>query len=378
MKSQAESNEKLSLSEYLADSSSPTTRSSASAAAEDNPTRAEEWLVASRMAHSAFSQLTVGPLNVLGAGVGSVFGIGLLEAWTQLDPVTKTSSIGKRVWFASRYAVAQILPSLIWHTQPVTSIAQLAKMPLRELANPIPLRQQLRLANLQALRGAIAGSVVLTQVLSLAQVLQSAKQHYQERVLSGREPPLSTSTSTSTSGSGTVLRLAGERSSVTEYSFRQLGRQGLFCIYERPEPSILLPPSRTGTSTTSNSTSTSKFPIYWHIPSGAYSNPLSWKGFTIPTSWLFHSKQGPSLILEADTTRGDGSSLALLDGDGSKLDLDLFGAAQAFYQLSEMRLPKWPVMEMRFPTRKYFVFCWWTTPRQNGRVVEDERQRSNR
>ena len=55
-------------------------------------TWAEEGLVFGRMAQNAISQLTVGPLHVFGAGVGCVFGIGLVEAATHLEPATSSAT----------------------------------------------------------------------------------------------------------------------------------------------------------------------------------------------------------------------------------------------------------------------------------------------
>eukprot|EP00543_Licmophora_paradoxa_P010126 CAMPEP_0202471786 /NCGR_PEP_ID=MMETSP1360-20130828/85729_1 /ASSEMBLY_ACC=CAM_ASM_000848 /TAXON_ID=515479 /ORGANISM="Licmophora paradoxa, Strain CCMP2313" /LENGTH=76 /DNA_ID=CAMNT_0049098001 /DNA_START=74 /DNA_END=301 /DNA_ORIENTATION=- len=76
---------------------------------------------------------------------------------------------------------------------------------------------------MSALRGAIAGSVILSQVFALTDVLSNSRAAYADRIRHGREPPLEDS-----SRKGVVIRLAGERSLVTNLTMARQGRRHLF------------------------------------------------------------------------------------------------------------------------------------------------------
>lgn len=63
-----------------------------------------------------------------------------------------------------------------------------------------------------SIRGAIAGSVLLGQIVALVQLGKSAKESYYQRVFDGREPPLDTGpldADPKNIDSGVVIHLAG-------------------------------------------------------------------------------------------------------------------------------------------------------------------------
>lgn len=325
----------------------------------DPPTLDEHWERTYRMGSEALRQLSIGPL---GGGLAAVFTLGAVEGATYLRPAASVSSIPRQCLFVVRYAVSQILPSLIWHTQPVQSIADLVGLDrthyVRTAEEGLPTHKQLRLNHLRALRGAIAGSVMLTQLIALTGVWAKAHTAFGQQVQAGKEPPLvSTAKAASQPVDGVVIRLAGKDSDVTAFSMAQLGRRKLWPIFEEPQRHSVQALVDTYATASSGSNSTAAgvsaigsgattaqlVPIFWHVPSGAYGQPNSWKGMNIPRSWLFEVRQpetgqpvDPILILEADATPGDGSSLSMTMLEYDAMDFDLHEAAQAFHQIAKL------------------------------------------
>ena len=312
----------------------------------DPPTFDERWERTCRMGSEALRRLSIGPLS---GGLAAVFALGAVEGATYLRPSPSVSAIPRQTLFVVRYAVSQILPSLIWHTQPVQSIAELVGLDrthyFRTAEEGLPTHKQLRLNHLCALRGAIAGSIMLTQLIALSGVWAKADTAFGQQVKRGKEPPLiSTAKTASQPRDGVVIRLAGKDSDVTAFSMAQLGRRKLWPIFEEPErhsvQALVDTYASSSDSTSSTGATTAELvPLFWHVPSGAYGQPSSWKGMHIPRSWLFEvQEQGvdPILILEADATPGDGSSLSMTMLKYDAMDFDLHEAAQAFHQIAKL------------------------------------------
>lgn len=127
-----------------------------------------------RICENATDEVVFGPAAAIGIGTTAVFMIAVAEASAYCKPKMPTT---QSWFFCARYGVAQIVPSLIWTTQPAELIAKLTKTPLELLytRSELSCRRSLTVTRLQALRGAIAGSVLLSQVLGLVNVGYAAK-----------------------------------------------------------------------------------------------------------------------------------------------------------------------------------------------------------
>jgi len=301
-----------------------------------------------RVATAELDQLTFGPVSAIGTASAAIFAIGTLEGHTQLRPASSLSSslsagVGDRMKFVLRYAAAQVIPSVIWGTQPAHVVAQHIKMDTAHLyssgAGDMPTGKILRINRLTALRGAVAGSVLLSQVLSLTNLIQQCRKRYSDRIFAGKEPPLEASYENDGSSEswrpGVVVRLAGIESDVTNYSMGLMGRRRLWPIFEDPTNATVK--SLVRQYGAGSEITPARVPIFWQVDSGQYSLRDSWRGLSIPKSWLFTSSSEtqattPKLIIEADATPGDGSSF--LARDVLKFDLDLREVGQAFHQLA--------------------------------------------
>lgn len=312
-----------------------------------------------RILEDAANRLAIGPGQALLGGASLVVSIGLVEAQGHMRPINpkvlKTASNSEimamrmqRFMFSIRYATAQILPSMIQESSPSQKVAAKYGYPSNLLyGDDAPKRAGKFLSNikLKALRGAIAGSVVLSQVVSLADVLLRANAAYSERILKGKEPPLDERPET-----GVVLRLTGEESDVTGYCMSQGGRGAVFPIYEQSNKASVQQLIRNhGFDGHKNLVVEDKpnYPVFWQVDNGRYSYDDSWRGFAIPKSWLFDMNKSESspklsessndngklLVLEADATSGKADVMSFKSVYASDLDIDLFEISQGFYKL---------------------------------------------
>lgn len=292
----------------------------------------ERMAVQWRMLENATDELFFGPAAAIGLGTTAVFLIGVVEASAYCK-----NNVAQSWYFCARYSVAQIIPSLIWGTQPPALIAALTETPLHQLYAPHELshRRALRVTRFQALRGAIAGSVLLSQVLGLVNIGYTAKMSYEKRCAEGREPPLkcvstSNNNNNNTNTDGVVVRMAGRESNVTDFTMALLGRRAVFPIFEDSQRPNVRELVREYSRKVKPSV-----PIYWQVDSGRYSQNDSWHRLRIPREWICTTAQGEQLlVLEADATTGQQSSLSLKRTfDAKDLDLDLFEVAQGFHRL---------------------------------------------
>ena len=302
-----------------------------------------------RVATSEINQLTFGPLSAIGSASAVIFGIASFEASCQLipkdassSPAIKSTSSFSRIKFIVRYAVAQIVPSVIWGTQPAHVVAKHINFDSANLYSSLPPANLLRMNRYTALRGAVAGSVLLSQVLSLTNIFQQCRKRYSERIFAGKEPPLECTYdpmySNKEPGDGTVIRLAGSESDVTNYSMGIMGRRALWPIFEDPaNPTVK---KLVKQHSVIGSSGMAEVPTFWQVNNGQYSQSGSWDGLEIPVSWMFETKENTSssknlrLIIEADATPGDGSTF--LEEEIEHLDLDLREVGQAFHHLASL------------------------------------------
>ena len=297
---------------------------------------------------NATDGMIVGPATAIGMGTAVTCLIGFREGYLQ----TKKPSW----YFCARYGVAQVIPSLIWGTQSAKLVSTLTKTPLENIYTSIdslPPKRQLAVARLCAFRGAVAGSVLLSQVVALMGVVLTAREAYEVHCQDGREPPLETSRSPS---GGVVIRMAGLESNVTDFSLATWGRRGIFPIFEESTRCKDLMRLYASPHTV---------PLFWTVDNGTYryflrssllnfeillillllillislySQKDSWKGLKIPKHWFFKTAAGKDLlVLEADATTGENDSFSLQHtGVANDLDLDLYEVAQGFEQLQSL------------------------------------------
>jgi len=267
-----------------------------------------------RVAGYAYDELTVtGPASAAASGTALVWSIGAAEA-----------CFYSTQWrFVARYATYNVIPSLTWHTHAVQDLAT-----PRDIIKSPTSATRIGVRMLASLRGALAGGVVLSNVLAVTALWQRARQQYAQNIRDGREAPLPGS-------SPYVVRLAGKQSPVTVLSSK---RYPVWPIFEEIN-------SETKALVEGDA------PVFWRIENGLYSHANSWKGFSIPPNWFFPSpKWGKTLYLEADTTIGETGALPLNYPEAKltrtlpwekppvvpDLDLDLKEVAQGFRRLHEI------------------------------------------
>ena len=192
----------------------------------------EEWgCSVRRLLRDCSSRMADGPAYALIGGSCAVWGIGLVEGIGCLK-TNNNYTFQQKARFVVRYSLSQLIPSIVWGTQKPTTIAKDMKICPKQLYDcpmDAPPRRTLFLNRMIAFRGAIAGSVILSQVFALTDVLSNSRHAYSDRIRNGREPPLDDSTR-----HGVVIRLAGERSLVTNLTMARQGRRHLFPIFEDP------------------------------------------------------------------------------------------------------------------------------------------------
>jgi hypothetical protein len=315
----------------------------------------EELAARQRVLEDAYDRLVIGPGQAFLAAGCAVFGVGCWEGWQFVRPQPSWSLL-QQMHFLSRYGLSNIIPSLIWgrqsafHIASVWGLADDQKVLEKSLyLDELPPRRAIAVNRLNAIRGAIAGTILISQVISFANVSTEAKNAYSERIKAGREPPLNVTKKSvlskrdeSNTSQGVVIRLAGKTSDVTSLTLDREGRRSLFPVFEDPkmvQPLIQRHGIKKGNYF--------QIPLFWQVPDKQYGYPESWSDLKIPQSWLFaartatNDKQPSSkkklLILEADANREDAGVLSLASSQlSADLDLDLYEVAQGFYQLQQL------------------------------------------
>lgn len=256
----------------------------------------------------------------IAASIGVVASIGMLEAFL----MSKRGANGRNR-FIVRYGISQILPSIIWATKPVKLVLKRAKLS-ESLLVKLESNRESHVYFLQTLRSIIAGFVGISQILRLVDIAGEASSTYKERCMNGQEEFINQNCPQR------FIRLAGKTSDVTALTMMKQ-REGksrtseeIIPIYEDPAAitDLIRKHSKEGVS-----------PCFWHVKSGSYSAPDSWKHFNISPSWLMpvHNSDRRVLIVEADSSVGE-EALAL-GPSGKPNDLDLFEAGQAFVSLEK-------------------------------------------
>ena len=296
--------------------------------------------ITSRIARYAYDRLVfAGPVSAAAVGTATVWSIGAMEASLFLMPQPR-SAWQVQARFVSRYAAYNIIPSLIWGTnspsaivasssylskatrmQPTNWLYSLGRKATAATSISMPPKRVLWVKILCALRGAVAGTVVLSNVIALTSLWQRARVDHAKRIQLGRERPMIRSRSNywdPSSGSldetGCTIRLAGVHSDVTELSLHRRGPERIWPVFEdvsavqhlvslygcQDRDRQILP----------------QVPVYWQINDGEYSKHSSWEGMDVPESWLYtiqeqNGQKRQLLYLEADATNGGESAVSL-------------------------------------------------------------------
>lgn len=313
-------------------------------------TPSEYFAAVGRIGWGAMNGLTLTHLPVMSAGFFGLFAIGVNESRLWLRPSPSSYSMARYVYMA-RYGIAQLIPSLIPETQPASILAQRSGLAsgcvfadTSVLQKEMP-KRYLRYVRSVSFRCAIAGSILLSQVVSAVNILMDAQDDYVESIKQGREPPLNVLRFNGTNESGlgnqgVVIRLAGETSDVTTQSLAIEGRNRIFPVFEKPNLHNVETMVR---EYGCGSGDDPLVPVYWRVPNGRYGRADSWRDLEIPKHWLHdvvptasrvrENRPTKMLILEADATSGDAASLSLRRKHSSELDLDLYEVEQGFHNL---------------------------------------------
>ncbi|KAL3942803.1 MAG: hypothetical protein SGBAC_003079 [Bacillariaceae sp.] len=284
-----------------------------------------------RIFDDSLSRLIIGPANTFAVTCSFVFGLGALEGRLHLSSSSSSTKVTalQKTHFVTRYALANIIPSIVWDRIKAETIVQALQM------NPNILGKETaslswRRRRLQSLRGSLAGTAILSQLVGLLNVSFASNQEYSKRLLEGREPPFNLP-----SQKEVVIRLAGLNSNVTSLTMERWGRRNIFPIYEQDTQPIRQLVQKHGFD---SSNSNHGVPIFWRVENGRYGDPESWKGMTIPKQWLLNVKNTTNkvLLLEADSVGKDSIESIFSPDMDSVSDLDLYEATQGFYQLSRL------------------------------------------
>ena len=290
-------------------------------------------------------------LAALSASFGTVWAIGTYEG------LLVTRSTHRSILFATRYGLAQIIPSIIWMTKPADLIARRygldPSIVLRTFGNPTSLNAsvQLRILKAQCVRSVIAGFLGIAQIFRLVQAFSDASNEYEDRVRLGKEPLFQ----------GTperIIRLAGTSSDVTDLSARRFDRH-IVPIVEDPHLSQPMVEEHSDNF---------QRPVMWHIPDDTYGRPSSWGAgqtfgnpdnqdnsvnldtadFQIGREWTLGcegpdgQEQSRLIVVEADSSVGE-QALAL--GVESANDMTVSEASLAFRFIDKLARTQGAIIE---------------------------------
>ena len=308
---------------------------------------------------------------LLGMSASLVLGIGAAEAMLLIDPVhldltaivdgirssTETTDSSHATYgttdiakFVARYSLEQLLPSTVWSTQEGNLIAAAmgyggggdaatATSLLRQLDPTVPSDAStlLALGFCQALRSMAAGFMLLAQLVRAGTIGAQAPSVYEERVRSGREPPILLPSSgiggrkgerwdsTSTIDQpGLIVRFCGRESNIISTSLRRMGHR-VFPVFEDPFSNV--------SYLISQHSESHRIPVFWSVRPDRYGSSKSWDGFPVSQDCLVRTSTGKNiLVLEADATNAN-DPLALGD---QALDLTLDDSSQGFRRIEEL------------------------------------------
>jgi len=254
---------------------------------------------------------TARDLGVLTLAIG---GIGMVEAHLLSgEPIFSK--------FALRYAVENLLPSVIWGSRPAELIS------LVTTGGTDALKQfsqtsadaaiQLKIAGLYTLRSVLAGFWGISKVMQASGIGREIKASLRQRITEGEE--------FLTGGvKERVMRLAGTQSDVTSLSLREDGKH-MLPFFE--DPGLIA-------SLVDKYSNQGKTPFMWHVLSGKYGEASSWQGFRVKPDWYLNTQGNKKLlVIEADASVGE-QALAL--GSESSNDLTLLEVAQAKDSLTKI------------------------------------------
>ena len=227
---------------------------------------------------------------------------------------------------------------------------------LRQLDPAVPSDAStlLALGFCQTLRSMAAGFFGLAQLVRAGAIGAQAPSVYEERVRSGREPPILLSNGSIgrrkgrgrdkmifSDQPGLIVRFCGRESNIISTSMRRMGHR-VFPVFEDPISKV--------TYLMSQYSEGHRIPVFWSVRPDRYGSSYSWDGFPVSQDCLVRTSTGKNiLVLEADATNAN-DPLALGD---QALDLTLDDSSQGFRRIEELYSNK--LGSKRFRTLKVYL-----------------------
>jgi hypothetical protein len=285
-------------------------------------------LALSRTLQMALHRVVEPPtLHLLAAASLATLGIGAVEAtfMCQQWPFFESFDAGR---FVCHYTVQNLFPSVVWETHDaklvVTSLGLDPYSLLSSLTGDTVESATLLLRTqwLGTSRYFFAGFMMIAQLVRAASISMDCFTDYQQRIVNGREPPLSIH-------NGLIVRLCGSESHLSEVSLRNMGVH-LFPVFEHPDRVRFL---------VRQYSHGKQRPVYWCCRPGLYWRSYSWDRFPadqkcfITTADHNDADDDPAadriLVLEADATNGNDP----LSIGNTALGLTLEDASEGFRRI---------------------------------------------
>lgn len=226
------------------------------------------------------------------------------------------------VRFILRYALQQLLVSVVWCTQDALLVCQsmgletllldFEAMELTEKSSRL-----LAIGQCHAVRSVSAGFGLLGQLFQFTQITNNTFKHFEAKVRAGQELPLSSG------DDERVIRLCGDFSYAT---YATASKNGRFHILPVMDPNSM-------PMLASQMTCDFKFPLFLHVPMKLWGQPQVWEaslGEAVRPSWLLRGAAGHRVLcLEVDGTE---RQEILLFGRARKVGIEQ--ASNAFRAMS--------------------------------------------
>eukprot|EP00435_Cladocopium_sp_Y103_P075108 s194_g54.t1 len=223
-------------------------------------------------------------------GAGMVEG-SLLVNWAHAN------AGGRRGWwrgFVLRYAVEQLLPSLIWCTQDASLVAEAMGFEPQALLKNLEGREGastlLAVGQCHAVRSVSAGFNLLGQLFRFTQITNNVLKQFEQKVRLGKDVPLSSG------AKERVIRLCGEFSYATYAAAAKSGRFHILAVMDPGNMPML----------TEQLTHGFKYPLFLNVPTKLWGQPDVWEpllGRAVQPSWLLQGVAGNKVLcVEVDGT----------------------------------------------------------------------------
>ncbi|CAL1142517.1 unnamed protein product [Cladocopium goreaui] len=196
--------------------------------------------------------------------------------------------------FVLRYAIEQLLPSLIWCTQDASLVAEAMGFEPQALLKNLEGREGastlLAVGQCHAVRSVSAGFNLLGQLFRFTQITNNVLKQFEQKVRLGKDVPLSSG------AKERVIRLCGEFSYATYAAISKSGRFHILPVMDPASMPML----------TEQLTHGFKYPLFLNVPSKLWGQPDVWEpllGRAVRPSWLLQGVAGKKVLcVEVDGT----------------------------------------------------------------------------